>query len=199
MDFPLRILGYLLQNVRIGEAKLAINRQAFKNLPDVVDISSPNFQHNSTIPTDCTLYGENKSPAMSIKLKKQDAGEKEVKSFVLLIQDSDIPITQPATHLFAYGISPHNADFVLGELNEKSTTNKFKLGKGLLGYQGYFGPRPLPSHGTHKYHFQVFGLNETATQKLNEFSGIPSWGTMLEIIEGNVVGTGILLGVRKTE
>lgn len=199
MDLPLRILGYLLQNVRVGEAKLAINQPAFKHLPNAVDISSQNFENNGAMPTECIFFGGNKSPALRIQLKKQVPGREEVKSFVILVQDSDIPLRQPGTHLFAYDISTHGAEFALGELNEKSTTNKFKLGKGLLGYQGYFGPSPPPSHGTHRYHFQVFALNETATQKLSESLSVPSWGTMLEIIQGNVVGTGSLTGVCKTE
>ncbi|CUM65143.1 uncharacterized protein PRCAT00002770001 [Priceomyces carsonii] len=197
MDFPLRIFGYLLYYVRAGESKLAINQDEFKTLPRIVDVSSPQFEDQGPMPFETTLYDANKSPSLTLKLNK-DAPATGVKSLMLMIQDSDVPIRKPATHAFVYDIDPTNATFKFGELNYDADQKKFKFGGGILGIQGYFGPRPPPSHGPHKYTFQVFALNATATEKLNSFKSKVSWGNALEAVKGNVVGIGSLVGIYET-
>ncbi len=52
------------------------------------------------------------------------------------------------------------------------------------------GPRPVPGHGPHRYHFHVLALDRTS-----EFASPPKLKPFLSQIVGSVVARGTLTGV----
>lgn len=137
--------------------------------------------------------GDNKSPPLKIALSTH---LDEIKSLVLICQDIDVPIPFPITHFLAYGIAPGEVvEFGLDDLSETNNgSEKCSLGTCSLGKVGWIGPRPVPGHGDHRYVFQVFGLNEAASQAISDSTTRLNTDQIVEIIQGNVVAFGALTG-----
>ncbi|PBJ83095.1 hypothetical protein CMZ84_00600 [Lysobacteraceae bacterium NML93-0399] len=57
------------------------------------------------------------------------------------------------------------------------------------GATGYYGPRPLPGTGTHRYHFQLFALDT----RLDVMPGSDR-DTLIEAMHGHVIGRARLIG-----
>lgn len=191
--YILKCLGYLLYRVRAGEENLLCNQLFLSDIPRNVEITSDQFAEGEQLPLDNTMYGKNLCPSLLIKAPDVEGAE----SIALLVEDSDVPLPSPAVHLFAFDIDKYGASFEEGELN-KPKEGKYKLGKGTLGVLGYFGPRPPPAHGTHKYTFAAFLLNEAGTKKLLEVNK-PSIIELVEVVKKSCLGMGTLLGTYEVE
>jgi len=80
-------------------------------------------------------------------------------SYALVVEDPDAPRETPFVHWLAWNIPgdahelpeavPHGSD-VLGGITQ---------GRNDAGTYGWFGPRPPPGHGVHRYYFQLFALD----------------------------------------
>src|SRR6185312_15818957 len=100
-------------------------------------------------------------------------------------QDPDVPLPDPVVHLVAHGIDP--ARFIAaGDLNAGGAV---ALGKGGFGRVGYAGPRPIRSHGRHRYVFQLFALDAPLG-----LSGTPDLKALTAAMAGHVVARGELTG-----
>lgn len=111
-----------------------------------MNISSPDFSQNGTIPKRYTCSGENINPEIMIENVPDGA-----KSLVLIIDDPDAP----------YGIWNHwlvwNIDPKTKAILENSIPGGAVSGTNTFGGKGYSGP--CPSSGTHRYIFKIYALN----------------------------------------
>ncbi|KAK6455342.1 phosphatidylethanolamine-binding protein [Scheffersomyces xylosifermentans] len=194
-----RFLGRLLYNFRGRDEQLLTNQLNVKENPQTITITSPLFEDNGYMPIETAGkgVGDDKSPSLSIKVEPNA----EITSLVLILQDIDAPVPFAITHMLVYDIAPApEITFELGELAvTEDHPDKFKLGFDTFKYVGYMGPRPVPGHGDHRYVFQVFGINETATTALRNFEGRPNTANVIAAIKGNVKAHGVLTGLYKRD
>jgi|ERR1700729_2122499 len=125
--------------------------------------------------TDCG--GHNRSPALA-----WSGAPKGVRSFALIVHDSDAPIAGGFYHWVVYNLPagsralPGNAQLSFGQLGETS-----------LGEQGYHGPCPPPGPA-HHYTFTLYALDLAHVA-----AKAPLTGVQLEVrIEGHVLARAVL-------
>jgi Raf kinase inhibitor-like YbhB/YbcL family protein len=108
-------------------------------------ITSSAFQQGGNIPSKFSCDGANTNPPLQIS----DA-PREVKSFVLIVDDPDAP-SGLFTHWAIWNISPQTSTIAEGSTPKGvQATNDF-------GRSGYGGP--CPPSGTHRYYFKIFALD----------------------------------------
>jgi phosphatidylethanolamine-binding protein (PEBP) family uncharacterized protein len=177
-------LGRLLRGVHAGEAKLAWFSPAFQNVPETLRLTSSGFAPEGPIPR---MYagrgvGENISPPLEWSSPPPDTVE-----LILVVEDPDAPLPRPFVHLFAYGISADRRGFKAGELSNGA--GEVLFGRNTGRGSGYAGPRALPAHGPHRYHFELFALSQR--------SGLPAGASLaaaLRSVAPFVMARGRLVG-----
>ena len=181
-----RLFGRLMRGIHAGEEKLLWNQPAVRSAPETIVLSSSAFQDGSAIPTRYAAgsMGENQSPPLEWSNVPNGTAE-----IVLVMEDLDAPLPVTSLHLVVTGISPSTNGLPAGCLNRDTQSSRFRLGKGLMGRQGYYGPMPPPSHGPHRYVFQMFALDRTLRTDI-AFDR----KTLLKEIEGRVLARGRLIG-----
>jgi phosphatidylethanolamine-binding protein (PEBP) family uncharacterized protein len=106
----------------------------------------------------------------------------------LIIEDPDAPLPSPVVHLIAHGLTPN-----LGVLPEGALAlgadAPLPRGRGAVNRLGYAGPRPVPGHGAHFYHFQLFALSAPLA-----FDTPPDIAALRHQMAGKVVSRGRLIG-----
>lgn len=111
-----------------------------------MQLTSPAFKNNTTIPKKFTCQGEDISPPLEIH-----NAPPETKSFVLIMDDPDAP-GSTWDHWVVWNIPPSTTNIPEnskpGEEGVNSWTKK--------GYGG-----PCPPSGTHRYIFTLYALNTT--------------------------------------
>jgi Raf kinase inhibitor-like YbhB/YbcL family protein len=111
-------------------------------------IKSPAFEHHKPIPDRHTSNGEDVAPAL-----EWSGVPDGTKAFAVVVHDPDAPLVDGFTHWVAYRIPRDATGLPEGGGDAVSGTNS-------MGDQGYMGPAPPPSHGTHHYYFWVYALDE---------------------------------------
>src|SRR5260370_38795693 len=76
-----------------------------------------------------------------------------------------------------------------GSLKRDAQSSQVRLGKGLMGRHGYYGPMSPPSHGPHRYVFQVFALDRALRTDL-----ALDRKSLLREMDGKVLARGRLIG-----
>jgi len=159
------------------------------DMEDTINVSSTAFEHHGNVPLTYTAYGDNISPQLN--WSNLPAGTVQL---ALVMDDPIVPMPQPFVHWVAYNI-PATASGLPEQLSkEVQVTDVPELAgmiNGLNGVRqvGYFGPRPPVDGKLHAYHFRVYALDAA----LNLPEGLNKQ-TLLEAIEGHVLGTGMLMG-----
>lgn len=201
VDRPVyRALAWLLYNVRNKEHELVFNDSRFESVPKTITVECPDFKHDEYMPkysSSVKLGGENASPTLSIKNVPSEA-----KSLVWVMQDIDIPLPVKGTHFIAYGVKPSTTAYSKGWFDleqENEQKGLLKWGWGVFKRTGYVGPGPIPGHGDHQYFFEVFALNQVATDRLEKEFNVagkarPSLDQLKDIMSGNVLSLGYLKG-----
>lgn len=174
------LIGVLLKKVRAGDRNLVMRDPRFRDAPCSVFLSSPDFGAWAMMPKRFTQDGENRSPALTWENLPEGVVE-----LALVVQDPDVPLPDPVTHLIVFGLDP-KVPIGEGELNAGGAR---LMGKGSFGRIGYAGPRPIRSHGRHRYVFQLFAL-DTALG----LSGTPDLKTLAAAMAGHVLARGELTG-----
>lgn len=182
-----RLFGHLLRGVHAGEEKLIWNQPAVRSAPETIVLSSSAFQNGSAMPTRFAAgsIGENQSPPLEWSNLPNGTAE-----IVLVMEDPDAPLPVTSMHLVVTGISPRTNGLPAGSLNRGAQSGLVRLGKGLMGRQGYYGPMPPPSHGPHRYVFQMFALDRRLRTDI-AFDR----KTLLKEIDGRVLARGRLIGI----
>jgi Raf kinase inhibitor-like YbhB/YbcL family protein len=152
---PANPFGLALRNRHAGLHTLAWARPDLQ-APESLTLTSPAFNHGAPIPGRHRgrIFGANISPALTWTTLSAETAE-----LVLIVQDPDVPLRQPATHALTIGIDPTLRGIPENGLINPSPISGLKHGKGILGHRGGAGPRPPRSPGPHSYVFQLFALD----------------------------------------
>jgi Raf kinase inhibitor-like YbhB/YbcL family protein len=148
-------------------------------------LSSQSITEGKRIPKEFTADGIDKSP-----LLKWDDVPDGVKEFALIMDDPDAPTPKPWVHWVIYCIPSTTRE--LAEAIPRNSDHK-GMKQGINSWPsnhvGYRGPAPPPGHGTHRYYFKLYALNQNLT--------LPSKASkeqVLKAIEGHVIAEAQLMG-----
>lgn len=147
-----------------------------------IDVSSPAFADNSTLPEVFAATGENISPPLA-----WEKGPKGTKSYVVIMEDPDVQQDPPFVHWLIYNIpaDTHYLEKGIPAVAQPAKPEGALQGVNDRGNIGYFGPKPPPEDPPHHYHFQVFALDK----KLDISFGV-SRDELLQAMEGHVLASG---------
>jgi hypothetical protein len=149
------------------------------NLPRM-NITSPAFQHNGSIPSLYTCDGKNINPPLIFS----DIPE-QAKSLVLIMDDPDVPPQAGVPvwdHWIVFNIPPTVTTV------EEGKNPKGVLGKNTSGKLAYGGP--CPPDREHRYFFKLYALDTMLS--------LPAGSTKKEVEEamkGHVIAKGELIGL----
>jgi Raf kinase inhibitor-like YbhB/YbcL family protein len=111
-----------------------------------MDLTSPDFENNTLIPSKFTCDGEDINPSLEIAGVPGDA-----ESLVLIMDDPDAP-EGTWTHWTVWNIDPDTRLIGSGVVPVGAIE-----GMTSFGSSGYGGP--CPPSGTHRYLFKLYALN----------------------------------------
>jgi Raf kinase inhibitor-like YbhB/YbcL family protein len=111
------------------------------------NLTSPAFENGQPIPRRHTCEGEDLSPPLAWA----DAPA-ETRSLAMIVDDPDAPVGT-FTHWIAWGLEPSASGLPEGGAAPVEGSNDF-------GVSGYRGPCPPPGHGSHRYFFRLYALDE---------------------------------------
>lgn len=183
------MLGRLIKNVRAGKDKLICFCKEVASAPETITLTSDAFAHGSDIPIHFTQTGRDLSPPLVWHNVPSNA-----RSLVLVVEDPDAPLPFAFVHAIAYNLLPQ-AFLPEGAIpntppaQSQPQPDGLRIGKNTVGATAYRGPGPIPDHGPHAYHFQVFALDCKLT-----FASPPRRRDLLAAMSGHVLAKGILVG-----
>jgi Raf kinase inhibitor-like YbhB/YbcL family protein len=179
-----RVVGRWLRSRRAGDRHLFWHDRRLGNPPDTIRLTSPAFDEDEVMPQRYAGHGvgENVSPPLAWSVLPYGTAE-----LVLVMQDPDVPLPRPVTHLLVIGIPPSQTGFAEGGLEAGAAGVRF--GRGAFGRIGYEGPRPVRGHGRHRYVFQIFALSRPL-----RVDGVPDLRAVTKAMAGSVLARGRLIG-----
>lgn len=139
-----------------------------------MELTSPAFAHEATIPDRYTCDGSDISPPLQI-----DNIPTSTVSLALLVDDPDAP-SGVWDHWVEFDIEPR-------EIIPESARNLGTGGNNSWGRTGYGGP--CPPSGIHRYFFTVYALDT----ELGLAQGATK-GAVLDALEGHVLAEATLMG-----
>ena len=110
---------------------------------EALEVTSPMFKHNGSIPAKYTCDGENINPPLNIRGLPEGT-----RSLVLIVDDPDAPMGT-WDHWVVWNISPR----------EKIEENTVPGTEGLNDFRKHSYGGPSPPSGTHRYFFKVYALD----------------------------------------
>jgi len=156
---------------------LASRRLEATKLPRV-EVTSPEFQNGSTLPTRATIDGDGTPPALHWGVL-----DPSPTSWVVIAEDPDAPGSTPFVHWLVYAI-PGATQLVAANLNE------LRQGLNDRGQIGYAPAAPPRGAGIHRYCFQLFALDTELT--LPEGRDLER---LLSAMQGHAIAWGELVGL----
>ena len=174
-----RLLGKLIRRFRAGEHRSPLSGAEYAGAATIT-VTSPAFTDGAPIPQKHAGkgVGDNVSPVLQWTGVPPDC-----KQLVLIMDDLDVPMPKPLMHTIAV-IEPDVC--CLGEGELKPGTTGVRLVKAFG--DTYLGPRPIPGHGSHRYRFLVFALDQEVPDD------VADRGALLTAMAGHVVARGALAG-----
>lgn len=183
-------LGEAMRDVRAGAQELAIANTELTGVNAVIEISSPVFEYNGSIPAKYTADGEGVSPPIEWVGVPENA-----QAIVFLIEDADSPTPEPFVHGIVWDLPGADAALPEGALaSNKDERSKESMGRNSYFNATYLPPDPPPGHGKHRYVFQVFALDTVP-----RFESPPGRSALLDSIRGHVIAKGLLIGTYERE
>ncbi|MFH1398356.1 MAG: YbhB/YbcL family Raf kinase inhibitor-like protein [Candidatus Omnitrophota bacterium] len=171
---PIRGVAFLILSVCFSYITLTSPAIA-KGEPNM-NISSPEFNHNQSIPSKFTCEGKNINPALIIDVLPKDA-----QSLALIVDDPDAPMGT-WVHWVVFDIP------LINKIDENSIPGK--QGITSSGKKDFHGP--CPPSGTHRYFFKIYALDT----KLNLKEGI-SKKELEAAMQGHILDKAELIGLYK--
>lgn len=141
-----------------------------------MQLTSPEFNHNTSIPVKFTCKGKDINPSLEIKDIPDNA-----KSMALIMDDPDAP-AGTWVHWVVFDIP------IIARIEENSMPGK--PGANTLGQISYHGP--CPPSGTHRYFFKLYALDVQPDLK----EGI-SKGGLEKAMQGHILASAELVGLFK--
>jgi Raf kinase inhibitor-like YbhB/YbcL family protein len=142
-----------------------------------LQITSPAFSHDGTIPSKFTCDGVDVSPPLSIVNIPEKTG-----SLALIVDDPDAP-AGTWVHWVVWNILPGSR-----EIPENSVPRGAIQGTNDFGKQRYGGP--CPPSGTHRYFFKLYALDASLALKPGARKG-----QVEEAMKGHVLAQAELVGL----
>lgn len=142
-----------------------------------MEIKSPAFSSQETIPSKYTCDGEDISPPLEVS--EVPAG---AKSLVLIVEDPDAP-GGTFDHWLVWNIDPS-----VSAIGENSPPKGAVQGRNSFGGNSYGGP--CPPSGAHRYYFKIYALKSV----LNLASSSEK-DELERAMEGDILDTGELVGI----
>lgn len=179
-------LGRMLRNKRPDE-KLSIRHAPQVAAPRTIELRSTAFEPGGEIPDrHCSLdLGPNVSPDLRWTGVPEGTAQ-----LLFVLEDIDVPQSKPGLHTITL-LPPDIAGLPEGTLVPSNPA--FRFVPGARGRKGYFGPRPLPGHGVHRYGFHLYALDHALPADL-DLPGLPA---VLAAVSGHVLADGFLEGVKE--
>jgi hypothetical protein len=176
-DEAVHAVGHAIRKVHAGSDKLISQKVAGQMAPAIA-VASPAFADQARLPISCTVDGAGMPPTLewgNVPAKTQ--------TIVVVCEDPDAPLPEPFVHWVVYEIpaSARSLNAQTSEEYERGKNSKFAI--------GFIPAAPLPGHGVHRYHFQVFALDtETEIDALGR-SALVAHMTGHVLAWGELVGT----------
>lgn len=145
-------------------------------ITSIMQISSPAFNNNNSIPSKYTCDGEDISPPLAINEVPKGA-----KSLVLIVDDPDAPIGE-WVHWTVINIPPETTQIEEGKAP--------KGVEGLTDFQRNGWGGPCPPSGTHRYFFKLFALDTEL-----EIGANSKKVDILFAIDGHIMDSAELIGL----
>lgn len=167
----------------VGAAGLAMANLPAKSSAKLT-VTSPAFAPGADIPYENTQYKGNTFPGLS-----WSAGPAGTKSYAIIMQDADGAARDglPYLHWTVFNIASTTTKLDAG-MNAVPTGAQY--GQNYRGTnQPYLGPR-TPAGPKHRYHFQVFALDETIT-----LEPTANYAALVAAMKGHVLASGELIGL----
>lgn len=168
--------------VEVGIDQLALKLFPAKS-KQALRVSSPSFKAGGDIPFKHTRYRENIFPGLS-----WDAGPDATKSYVLIMQDTDLLRDGvPILHWTMFNIPAKVTELEVGLTTPPGGAS---FGPNIAGLtQSYRGPR-TPVGPKHRYHFQIFALDTVMPEE-----PAPTWQVLADAMKGHVLASGEVIGL----
>jgi len=159
------------------------------DMEDTITVTSTAFEMHKMVPLVNSAYGDNVSPQLAWSGLPEGTVQ-----LALILDDPIVDMPMPFVHWVAYNI-PAAAGQLPGALSKEPMVTGVAGLEGMINglngirQPGYFGPRPPVDGKLHAYHFRIYALDAA----LNLPEGLNK-ETLLEAIDGHVLGTGMLMG-----
>lgn len=151
--------GRLLFNFKDNEDKMFTKKTMFSDIPCAIEVECTDTNMPNRLDQKHELLKDNQFPCISWKVRKNLG--KNIKTFVVVVQDIDLPLPFVALHGCFFNISEQKQSFTQDDVEAiRKKNSSVNYIKNILGTI-YEGPRPLLDHGDHRYVYQVIGLKNT--------------------------------------
>lgn len=160
----------LFSNIGSKEPNLNMNN---------IELKSPAFEHEGTIPSKYTCDGENLIPPLEIGKVPEGT-----KSLALIVDDPDATGGGTFDHWIVWNINPDIKKIEEGIIPEGSVEGTTGFGRSEYG-----GPCPPQGNNPHRYMFKLFALDAELDLEVGS-----SKKELEKAMEGHVLGTGLLTG-----
>jgi Raf kinase inhibitor-like YbhB/YbcL family protein len=176
------VVGRALRGVRPGVDRLLCRSSVVGSARPVIEVTSPAFGEQRSLPVRYTADGEGISPPLAW-------GEvpEGTRSIALLVEDADSPTPSPLVHAIAWHIDPALRELAEGALVPGD--RHLSLGVNSFLRQGWLPPDPPPGHGPHRFGFQLFALDHDP-----ELGVTPGRSTLVRALRGHTLAHGLLIG-----
>ncbi|QGN33850.1 YbhB/YbcL family Raf kinase inhibitor-like protein [Microlunatus sp. Gsoil 973] len=176
-------LGRRLRNRRPDEA-LSVTRAQELITDQAIELRSDTFGNGEVIPDRCCgfLIGSDTSPHLTWGRLPENT-----EALLLIIEDVDTPTREPAIHT-AVVFAADRRELAEGEL---VPGRRFSFLHHRPGRARYFGPRPIPGHGAHRYRFHLYALDSRI-----RLGGLRRVDQLPAAVAGHVLAAGMLEGTR---
>jgi Raf kinase inhibitor-like YbhB/YbcL family protein len=179
-------IGAAMKAMRAGAAGLAMNDAALGGLPRSIVVSSEAFAHDGPLPRRATADGEGESPPLT--WRDLPNGTRQL---VLIVEDADSPTPAPLVHALALELPIERGHLDARALNAEANDGREHppMGKSSSLRPTYLPPDPPTGHGTHRYYFQLFALDQRLP-----LSASPGRSELVRAMRGHALAVGVLVG-----
>ena len=151
-----------------------------------VVLTTPSLDQNGHLEDRHSAYHENRSPPL-VWTPVENAA-----AYAIVVEDPDAPREHPFVHWLIWNIPGEATSLPEGLPNEPSLGLIGGATQGVNGNGtvGWFGPRPPPGHGLHRYHFQIFALADRLT-----FGQNTPLETLVNALKGETLADGLMVAM----
>jgi Raf kinase inhibitor-like YbhB/YbcL family protein len=179
-------VGHALREQRAGLDKIAFRLIDLRAGMGALAVKSLAFVDHAPIPAQYTADGPGISPPLQWIGVPSGAS-----SLVLIVEDADAPTPQPLVHAIVAELPAEDGALAEGAIeSDEHPGAGYKTGRNSYLQASWLPPDPPPGHGVHRYAFQLFALDGSATP----FSDTPGRDEVLEALRDHAIASGCLIG-----